>query len=49
VEIGILDAQGQERLRVSRMLTITDQDLNDRSTSELFQEGMQRPVYWGWC
>jgi HAMP domain-containing protein len=42
-----LDAQGQERLRVSRILTITDRDLSDRSTSELFQEGMQRRVYWG--
>jgi hypothetical protein len=39
VEIGILDAQGREQLRASRQLAIADQDLGNRSASELFQEG----------
>jgi two-component system sensor histidine kinase/response regulator len=47
VEVGILDAQGKERLKVSRLLTITDHDLGDGSVSALFQEGIQRKVYWG--
>ena len=47
VEIGILDAQGREQLRVSRVLAITDRDLSDRSASELFQEGRLQEVYWG--
>src|SRR5216683_1082431 len=47
VEVGILDAQGKERLKVSRVLAITDQELGDGSASELFQAGMQRKLYWG--
>jgi signal transduction histidine kinase/DNA-binding response OmpR family regulator len=47
VEIGILDAQGKERLKVSRVLAITDQELGDGSASELFQTSMQRKLYWG--
>src|SRR5262245_44992581 len=47
VEIGILDAQGKERLKVSRVLAITDHELADGSASELFQAGMQRQIYWG--
>ena len=47
VEVGILDAQGKERLKVSRVLAITDQELGDGSASALFQEGMQRQIYWG--
>jgi signal transduction histidine kinase len=47
LEIGILDAQGQEQLKISRSLTITNQDLGDRSASELFQKGMHQEVYWG--
>src|SRR5437879_5799455 len=39
VEIGILDAQGKERLKVSRVLAITDQELGDGSAA-LFQAGM---------
>src|SRR5438105_5045839 len=35
VEIGILDAQGQERLKVSRFLAITDQELGNGSASAL--------------
>jgi signal transduction histidine kinase/CheY-like chemotaxis protein len=46
VEIGLLDAAGQERLRVSRLLTITERDLGDRSASELFRAGMRQQVYW---
>src|SRR6266446_1287766 len=47
VEVGILDTQGKERLKVSRVLAITDQELGDSSASALFQEGMQRKTYWG--
>jgi signal transduction histidine kinase/DNA-binding response OmpR family regulator len=47
VEVGILDVQGREQLRVSRLMTITDQDLGDRSTSALFQEARLREVFWG--
>src|SRR5439155_3176388 len=47
VEVGILDTQGQERLKVSRVLAITDQELGDSSASALFQEGRQRKTYWG--
>jgi signal transduction histidine kinase len=47
VEVGILDAQGQERLKVSRVVAITDQELGDGSASELFQQGKQRKLYWG--
>ena len=46
-EIGILDQQGQERVRLSRKLAITDRDLADRSDAKLFQEGRQQAVYWG--
>jgi signal transduction histidine kinase/HAMP domain-containing protein len=46
-EVGIIDILGRERLRVSRILTITDQDLVDRSADALFQHGMQQEVYWG--
>ena len=47
VEIGILDAQGKERLKVSRVLAVTDQELGDGSAFALFQEGKQRKLYWG--
>lgn len=46
MEIGILDAQGQEQVRISRTLTITNRDLEDRSASPLFQEGRRGEVYW---
>src|SRR5438128_3145760 len=47
VEVGILDPQGKERLKVSRVLAIADQELGDGSASALFQAGMQRKLYWG--
>jgi hypothetical protein len=47
VEVGILDAQGQEQLRVSRVLSITDADRRDLSASVLFAEGRRHEVYWG--
>jgi signal transduction histidine kinase/CheY-like chemotaxis protein len=47
VEIGILDTQGQEHLRISRILAVTNPELGDRSGSALFQEGKRREVYWG--
>ena len=45
-EVGILDEQGQELLRLSRKVVITDQELADRSTSSLFREGMQQEIHW---
>jgi signal transduction histidine kinase/DNA-binding response OmpR family regulator len=47
VETGILDAQGREQLKVSRVLAVTDRDLGDRSAAEFFQEGRLREVFWG--
>jgi signal transduction histidine kinase/CheY-like chemotaxis protein len=47
VEVGILDAQGQEHLRVSRTFAITNGDLRDRSATALFQEGRHHEIYWG--
>ena len=47
VEVGIIGAQGQEHLRVSRVLSIAAGDLRDHSASALFQEGRRRAVYWG--
>ncbi len=45
-EIGILDENGKEIIRISRRLAITDQDLVDRSASSFFREGMRQEVYW---
>src|SRR5215475_7570907 len=47
VEVGVLDAQGQERLKVSRVVAITDQEHGDGSALALFQEGKQRKLFWG--
>jgi hypothetical protein len=47
VEVGILDTEGKERLKVSRFRAITDQELGYGSASALFQAGMQRQIYWG--
>jgi signal transduction histidine kinase/CheY-like chemotaxis protein/HPt (histidine-containing phosphotransfer) domain-containing protein len=47
VEMGILDTQGQERLKISRFLATTDQELGDTSTTALLQAGLQRQLYWG--
>jgi len=44
-EVGVLDAQGKERLKVSRVLAITDQELGDASASRLFQQEAP-PGYW---
>src|SRR5262252_6149244 len=46
VEVGILDAQGQERLKVSRVVAITDHELGDGSASALFQQAKQRKLFW---
>jgi signal transduction histidine kinase len=46
-QIGILDARGKEIFRVSRRLSVTDQELNDWSTTILFREGNRAQVYWG--
>ena len=45
VEVGILDAQGKERLKISRLQAITDHDLGDSSRSDLFQGGTHRKFY----
>jgi signal transduction histidine kinase len=45
-EAGILDEEGKELVRVSRIAAITDRDLVDRSTTPLFREGMKQEIYW---
>ncbi len=45
-EIGILDGNGKELMRLSRRTVITDQDLSDRSASSLFRAGMQEETHW---
>ena len=46
-EVGILNEKGEELIRLSRRIAITDQDLTDRSKSPLFREGMKQENYWG--
>jgi hypothetical protein len=46
-EFGILDADGRERLRISRFLTITDGDLTDRSDAPFYSATLRGEVYWG--
>jgi signal transduction histidine kinase/HAMP domain-containing protein len=46
-EIGILNDDGKELVKVSRKAAITDRDLADRSATPLFREGMKKEVYWG--
>ena len=46
-EIGIVDAAGRERHRISRFLTITDSDLVDRSEAPFYLAAMRGEVYWG--
>jgi signal transduction histidine kinase/DNA-binding response OmpR family regulator len=47
VEVGILDTQGQEQLRLSRVQAVPDEDLQNRADSVIFQQGMQRTSFWG--
>lgn len=46
-EVGILNTEGKEIVRLSRTIAITDGDLVDRSATPLFREGMNQEVYWG--
>jgi len=46
-EIGIVDADGRERHRISRFLAITDGDLTDRSDAPFYAAAMRAEVYWG--
>ncbi|HUL30125.1 MAG TPA: PAS domain S-box protein, partial [Thermodesulfobacteriota bacterium] len=45
-EVGILDGNGKEILRLSRRTVITDLDLADRSASSLFREGTKQETHW---
>ena len=45
-EIGIVDADGRERHRISRFLTITDGDLADRTDAPFYAAAMRGEVYW---
>ena len=46
-EIGIVDADGRERHRISRFLAITEGDLVDRSQAPFYTAAMRGEVYWG--
>lgn len=46
-EVGILNTEGKELVRLSRTIAITDGDLVDSSATPLFREGMNQEVYWG--
>ena len=46
-EIGILNDQGIELVKVARKAAITDGDLVDRSTTALFREGLKQEIHWG--
>jgi len=46
-EVGILNNEGKELVKLSRKTAITDQDLADRSATPLFREGMKKEIYWG--
>ncbi|TMA07788.1 MAG: GAF domain-containing protein, partial [Deltaproteobacteria bacterium] len=45
-EIGIVDREGRERLRLSRKLVITDRELRDLSATPFYQEGMRGELSW---
>src|SRR5262249_42444742 len=47
VEIAIRDQEGQERLRISRLLTITEQDLSQQQVPVFLQRLRPREVSWG--
>ena len=46
-EVGILNEDGKELIRVARRVAITDRDLIDRSTTQLFRDGLKQEVSWG--
>ena len=46
-EVGILNEAGKELIRVARKVAITDSDLIDRSTTQLFRDGLKQEVSWG--
>jgi signal transduction histidine kinase len=46
-ELSIFDAQGQERLRVSRRDTFSEDDLRDFSAVALFKEARSKKLAWG--
>src|SRR5262249_59845907 len=47
MEIAIRDKEGQERLRISRLLTITEQDLSNKQVPVFLQHLQPREVFWG--
>jgi signal transduction histidine kinase len=46
-EIGLINADGKEIMRISRRIAAADLELRDRSASSIFIEGKRREVYWG--
>lgn len=46
-EIGIVDREGKERIRLSRKLVITDRELRDLSVAPFYREGMRGQLFWG--
>ncbi|HWH80382.1 MAG TPA: ATP-binding protein [Candidatus Binatus sp.] len=46
-EVGILNNDGKELVRVARKVAITERDLTDRSPSSFFRDGLQHEVHWG--
>src|SRR6185503_672962 len=46
-EIGILDNQGKEFVKVARKAAVTEGDLLDRSRTPLFRAGLNQEIHWG--
>ncbi|HSB69367.1 MAG TPA: response regulator [Candidatus Methylomirabilis sp.] len=47
VEVGVLDADGKERFRLSQTQAFTDRDLRERSGDPIFRESIHGGVAWG--
>ncbi|MGE3537542.1 MAG: ATP-binding protein [Candidatus Tectimicrobiota bacterium] len=47
VEVGILDAQGQEQLRLSRLRFIPRHELRNRPSETLLRAGLHQQAVWG--
>ncbi len=46
-EVGILDNDGKELVKVARKSAVTTGDLLDRSATALFRDGLKQEVHWG--
>lgn len=45
-EAGIIDDDGKELVRVSRLAAITDRDLIDRSPTPLYRDAIKQEIHW---